>query len=108
MTITQPDLSVFETLESEVRSYCRGWPTVFDRAQGSRMYDEDGHEYLDFFAGAGSLNYGHNNPVLKRALLDYLEREVLFDTSLFPDGPHDPEVLYRIGPLSPRSPTLSA
>ncbi|MFI8933087.1 diaminobutyrate--2-oxoglutarate transaminase [Streptomyces sp. NPDC053474] len=75
MTITQPDLSVFETLESEVRSYCRGWPTVFDRAQGSRMYDEDGHEYLDFFAGAGSLNYGHNNPVLKRALIDYLERD---------------------------------
>ena len=75
MTITQPDLSVFETLESEVRSYCRGWPTVFDRAQGSHMYDEDGHCYLDFFAGAGSLNYGHNNPVLKRALLDYLERD---------------------------------
>jgi diaminobutyrate-2-oxoglutarate transaminase len=39
------------------------------------LYDEDGHEYLDFFAGAGSLNYGHNNPVLKRALLDYLERD---------------------------------
>ncbi|MET8447154.1 diaminobutyrate--2-oxoglutarate transaminase [Streptomyces sp. NPDC005209] len=75
MTITQPDLSVFETLESEVRSYCRGWPTVFDRAQGSLMYDEDGHRYLDFFAGAGSLNYGHNNPVLKRALIDYLMRD---------------------------------
>ncbi|WP_129838974.1 diaminobutyrate--2-oxoglutarate transaminase [Streptomyces sp. RFCAC02] len=75
MTITQPDLSVFTTLESEVRSYCRGWPTVFDRARGSRMYDEDGRDYLDFFAGAGSLNYGHNNPVLKRALLDYLERD---------------------------------
>ena len=29
-----------------------------------------------------------------------LERKVLFDTSQFPDGPHDPEVLYRIGPLS--------
>lgn len=29
-----------------------------------------------------------------------VEREVLFDTGLFPDGPHDPEVLYRIGPLS--------
>ncbi|MEE1941564.1 diaminobutyrate--2-oxoglutarate transaminase [Streptomyces sp. TRM 70361] len=75
MTITQPDLSIFQTLESEVRSYCRGWPTVFDRAQGSRMYDEDGHTYLDFFAGAGSLNYGHNNPILKRALIDYLERD---------------------------------
>nr|AMY57902.1 diaminobutyrate--2-oxoglutarate aminotransferase beta subunit [Streptomyces sp. WS107] len=75
MTITQPDLSVFETVESEVRSYCRSWPTVFDRAQGSRMTDEDGHTYLDFFAGAGSLNYGHNNPVLKRALIDYIERD---------------------------------
>jgi diaminobutyrate-2-oxoglutarate transaminase len=75
VTITQPDLSVFETLESEVRSYCRGWPAVFDHARGSRLHDEDGHEYLDFFAGAGSLNYGHNNPVLKRALLDYLERD---------------------------------
>ncbi|MEO3752848.1 diaminobutyrate--2-oxoglutarate transaminase [Streptomyces sp. B6B3] len=75
MTITQPDLSVFEAVESEVRSYCRGWPTLFDRAQGSYLYDEDGHTYLDFFAGAGSLNYGHNNPVLKRALIDYLERD---------------------------------
>lgn len=75
MTITPPALSVFETLESEVRSYCRGWPAVFDRAQGARLTDEDGHSYLDFFAGAGSLNYGHNNPVLKRALIDYIERD---------------------------------
>ncbi|MFJ2513301.1 diaminobutyrate--2-oxoglutarate transaminase [Streptomyces griseoviridis] len=75
MTITQPDLSVFTTLESEVRSYCRSWPTVFDRARGSHLHDEDGHDYLDFFAGAGSLNYGHNNPVLKRALIDYLEHD---------------------------------
>ena len=75
MPITLPDLSVFDTLESEVRSYCRGWPTVFHRARGSHLYDEDGHAYLDFFAGAGALNYGHSNPVLKRALLDYLERD---------------------------------
>jgi diaminobutyrate-2-oxoglutarate transaminase len=75
VTITPPALSVFESVESEVRSYCRGWPAVFDRAQGSRIHDEDGHSYLDFFSGAGALNYGHNNPVLKRALLDYLERD---------------------------------
>uniref|UniRef100_UPI0015F0D9E9 aminotransferase class III-fold pyridoxal phosphate-dependent enzyme n=1 Tax=Streptomyces sp. WELS2 TaxID=2749435 RepID=UPI0015F0D9E9 len=75
MTIMQPDLSIFESLESEVRSYCRGWPAVFDRAHGAHLVDEDGHRYLDFFAGAGSLNYGHNNPVLKRALLDYLDRD---------------------------------
>ncbi|MFJ4470313.1 diaminobutyrate acetyltransferase [Streptomyces sp. NPDC089424] len=30
----------------------------------------------------------------------HMEREVLFGTDLFPDGPHDPEVLYRIGPLT--------
>ncbi|MER7622129.1 diaminobutyrate--2-oxoglutarate transaminase [Streptomyces sp. NPDC126503] len=67
--------SVFETVESEVRSYCRAWPVVFERAAGSRLYDEHGRPFLDFFAGAGSLNYGHNNPVLKRALLDYLARD---------------------------------
>jgi diaminobutyrate-2-oxoglutarate transaminase len=68
-------VGIFEELESEVRSYCRQWPTVFDRAVGSRLYDEAGREYIDFFAGAGALNYGHNNPALKGALLDYLDRD---------------------------------
>ena len=65
-------LGIFTARESAVRSYCRAWPAVFDRAAGSWLYDEDGRAYLDFFAGAGALNYGHNNPVLKQALLDYL------------------------------------
>ncbi|GAA3978570.1 diaminobutyrate--2-oxoglutarate transaminase [Thermobifida alba] len=65
-------METFSHLESEVRSYCRGWPTLFDKARGSRVYDTSGRDYLDFFAGAGSLNYGHNNPALKSALLDYL------------------------------------
>ncbi|WP_442972222.1 diaminobutyrate--2-oxoglutarate transaminase [Rhodococcus sp. WAY2] len=67
--------SVFDELESEVRSYCRRWPTIFATASGSWLTDETGHEYLDFFAGAGSLNYGHNNPVLKSALVDYVARD---------------------------------
>jgi diaminobutyrate-2-oxoglutarate transaminase len=65
-------MDVFESLESEVRSYCRGWPAVFQKASGSHLYDENGHAYLDFFAGAGTLNYGHNNPQLKERLLTYL------------------------------------
>jgi diaminobutyrate-2-oxoglutarate transaminase len=68
-------VNVFETLESEVRSYCRSWPTVFDRATGSWLYDEQERAYLDFFAGAGALNYGHNNPVLKQSLIDYLSAD---------------------------------
>ncbi|MGA8114049.1 MAG: diaminobutyrate--2-oxoglutarate transaminase [Actinocatenispora sp.] len=68
-------MDLFAETESEVRSYSRAWPVVFDRAVGSRMFDEDGRSYIDFFAGAGALNYGHNNPELKRALLEYLERD---------------------------------
>ncbi|GAB3282579.1 diaminobutyrate--2-oxoglutarate transaminase [Parasphingorhabdus pacifica] len=66
---------IFASLESEVRSYSRTWPTTFDRAVGSWLYGEDGTPYLDFFAGAGALNYGHNNPVLKRKLIEYIERD---------------------------------
>ena len=68
-------MDVFETVESEVRSYSRGWPVVFDRGTGSWLHDEDGNAYLDFFAGAGALNYGHNNPVLKQAVIDYIQRD---------------------------------
>ncbi|WP_067813343.1 diaminobutyrate--2-oxoglutarate transaminase [Actinomadura kijaniata] len=65
-------MNTFERLESEVRGYCRGWPTVFTTARGSHITDENGRTYLDFFAGAGTLNYGHNNPLLKQRLMDYL------------------------------------
>lgn len=70
--MTASDFDIFDEMESNVRGYCRGWPTVFDSAAGAWLRDENGREYLDFFAGAGSLNYGHNNPVLKGALLDYI------------------------------------
>ncbi len=65
-------MEIFESLESEVRGYCRSWPTVFESAQGHIMKAEDGKEYLDFFAGAGALNYGHNHPVLIKALQEHL------------------------------------
>lgn len=65
-------MDTFERLESNVRGYCRTFPTVFETASGHTLIDEDGREYIDFFAGAGSLNYGHNHPALKRRLIDYL------------------------------------
>ncbi|HEY1095386.1 MAG TPA: diaminobutyrate--2-oxoglutarate transaminase [Glycomyces sp.] len=73
-------MQVFEQVESEVRSYCRNWPTVFTTAKGSRIDDEQGRSYIDFFAGAGSLNYGHNHPVLKEALLAYLAEDNVVHT----------------------------
>lgn len=69
-TLTRSD--IFTELESEVRSYCRSWPVTFTRAEGDTLYAEDGSAYLDFFSGAGALNYGHNPPELRDSLINYL------------------------------------
>ena len=67
-------MRTIDRLESEVRGYVRSFPTFFDTAQGNWFVDENGKRYLDFFGGAGALNYGHNDPVMVRALQDYLAR----------------------------------
>ncbi|SDK82419.1 diaminobutyrate aminotransferase apoenzyme [Franzmannia pantelleriensis] len=63
---------ILERMESEVRTYSRSFPVVFTEAKGARLTTEDGRQYIDFLAGAGTLNYGHNHPKLKQALLDYM------------------------------------
>jgi len=73
-------LASFERRESEVRGYVRAFPTVFTSAEGERLVDEEGRAYLDFFAGAGVLNYGHNHPRLKARLLEYLEQDGVVHT----------------------------
>ena len=67
--------SIFENVESNVRSYCRSFPTVFTKAKGSVMTDENGKEYIDFFAGAGALNFGHNPDAMNKAMIAYLESD---------------------------------
>ncbi|MCQ6282780.1 diaminobutyrate--2-oxoglutarate transaminase [Bacillus sp. EB600] len=66
------ELSIFEELESEVRSYIRSFPVTFGKAKGYTLWDTNGKEYIDFFAGAGALNYGHNPPEMKEKLLSYI------------------------------------
>ena len=68
-------MNIFERIESNVRSYSRSFPAVFTRAKMSKMYDENGREYLDFFDGAGALNYGHNNDFIKRRIIEYIESD---------------------------------
>ena len=68
-------MKIFEEIESEVQSYARSFPRVFNKAQGEYLYDTEGNQYLDFLAGAGTLNYGHNNPVFKKELLKYIEAD---------------------------------
>jgi diaminobutyrate-2-oxoglutarate transaminase len=71
------DLKIFDRMESEVRGYIRSFPVIFKQARGSILIDEEGKEYIDFFSGAGTLNYGHNNPVLKNKMLEYLDTDGL-------------------------------
>ncbi len=65
----------FEKYESEVRSYCRHFPTVFVKAKGAEFIDENNERYVDFFCGAGAVNYGHNNDYIKAKLAAYLESD---------------------------------
>ncbi|MCG7309738.1 aspartate aminotransferase family protein [Brachybacterium sp. ACRRE] len=69
------DTAVFEQHESEIRGYCRNYPTVFASASNARQVDEDGTSYIDFFAGAGVLNFGHNNPRMKEALIEFISND---------------------------------
>ncbi|MDH5509574.1 MAG: diaminobutyrate--2-oxoglutarate transaminase [Nitrospinota bacterium] len=66
-------MRIIERMESNVRGYVRSFPAVFDKADGALLFDQHGNRYLDFFAGAGTLNYGHNNPLIQQALIKYLQ-----------------------------------
>jgi len=66
-------MTIFDKLESEVQSYARSFPVEFEKADGANLITKDGKSYIDFLAGAGSLNYGHNHPVLQEALVEYIQ-----------------------------------
>lgn len=68
-------MNTFERNESTVRSYCRSFPALFQKARGAELITREGKHYIDFLAGAGTLNYGHNHPVLKQALLQYITND---------------------------------
>ncbi len=68
-------MSIFEERESDIRAYCRVYPVVFDKAKNARQTDESGKEYIDFFAGAGVLNFGHNNERMTQAVIQYLQND---------------------------------
>lgn len=68
-------MKVFENFESEVRGYIRSFPTIFKSAKDALLVNEEGEEFIDFFAGAGTLNYGHNNDPISKAMIAYLQND---------------------------------
>lgn len=80
-------MNIFEQIESQVRSYSRSFPTVFTTAKNARLQNRDGQSYIDFLAGAGTLNYGHNNDLMKQPLLDYIQSDgVTHGLDMFTDA----------------------
>ncbi|WP_339183677.1 diaminobutyrate--2-oxoglutarate transaminase [Oceanobacillus sp. FSL W7-1293] len=71
----QSALDTINELESQVRSYSRNFPTVFEKSKGYHLWDSDGKEYIDFFSGAGALNYGHNHEKMQHALIEYIKND---------------------------------
>ncbi|MET4323546.1 diaminobutyrate-2-oxoglutarate transaminase [Bradyrhizobium sp. RT5a] len=69
------NMNTIEALESNVRTYSRSFPAVFNKARGSIMFTEAGRKVIDFLSGAGALNYGHNNPEIKAAISEYLDSD---------------------------------
>ncbi|MHC0053570.1 diaminobutyrate--2-oxoglutarate transaminase [Actibacterium sp. D379-3] len=69
---TSAEISIFKRRESDARSYCRSFDTVFTCASGSEITDVKGRSYIDFLAGCSSLNYGHNDPDMKQALVQHI------------------------------------
>jgi glutamate-1-semialdehyde 2,1-aminomutase len=50
------------------------YPVYVERAAGSRKWDVDGHEYVDYWMGHGSLFLGHCHPAAVRAVQEQMAR----------------------------------
>ena len=97
------EFSVFAQHESNVRSYCRSFPALFARAKGPFLYTSAGLEYIDFFAGAGTLNYGHNPEGIKQKLLAYIAQDgISHGLDFYTEAKRDFISAFTRGVLAPR------
>jgi glutamate-1-semialdehyde 2,1-aminomutase len=58
--------------------HLRPYPIYVERAQGSRKWDVDGHEYVDYVGGHGALLLGHNHAVVTKAVTEQFARGTHF------------------------------
>jgi 4-aminobutyrate aminotransferase/(S)-3-amino-2-methylpropionate transaminase len=65
---------IAERAASIPRGVGNAHPIVVGRAEGSRLWDVDGKEYIDFVGGIGVLNVGHNHPRVVQAVKDQLDQ----------------------------------
>ncbi|HEY8448711.1 MAG TPA: aspartate aminotransferase family protein [Thermomicrobiales bacterium] len=76
-TMTEHDAIIARYKEFVTTSFVAAVePVVVDRAEGSRIWDVDGKEYLDCFAGIAVVNAGHRHPRVLAAVREQLDRVV--------------------------------
>lgn len=66
---------------SVMRSYAR-FPVEFVRGEGTRLWDDEGNEYLDFLCGIGVTNLGHCHPRVVAAVREQVGR-LIHTSNLF-------------------------
>jgi len=54
--------------------YSEPYPTYFSRAKGTRLWDVDGNEYVDYNMGFGALVAGHSHPLIAEALIEQTKK----------------------------------
>jgi len=97
------DTHAFNAYESNIRSYCRSFPVVFQKAKGAYLFDEEGRRYIDFFAGAGALNYGHNHDYIKERILQHIQSDfVMHALDMFTVAKRDFLTAFHDSILGPR------
>jgi 4-aminobutyrate aminotransferase/(S)-3-amino-2-methylpropionate transaminase len=82
------------------RGVAQAHPVFIARAEGARLWDVDGKEYLDFAGGIGVMNVGHGHPRVLQAVRAQLER---FTHLCFQVTPYEPYVRLaeRLAALAP-------
>ena len=77
-TMTMTNADSYASVAARERHVPRGLANTHaifvDRAEGTRVWDVDGKEYLDFTSGIGVLNTGHRHPHVVRAVQEQLDR----------------------------------
>src|SRR5512133_1284918 len=67
-------LEVFPSGITHDNRYMEPYPIYVTHANGSRKWDVDGHEYVDYFMGHGALLLGHNYPAVVEATAEQLRK----------------------------------
>jgi len=74
-----------------------GRPFMTARGEGPRLWDVDGHVYLDFFLSSGATLLGHGHPAVKRAIQEALDLGIVCAQ----ETPHAAQVARRLCELVP-------